>query len=77
MLDERTDVIGHGDSVLDERTDEIGHGDRVLDERTDVIGLNLFRDSVLDERTDVIGLNYPEKNNYVQMKKIFLLFNIL
>ena len=55
----------------------IGHSDRVLDERTDVIGLNLFSDSVLDERTDVIGLNYPEKNNYVQMKKIFLLFNII
>ena len=63
--------------MLDERTDVIGHGDSVLEERTDVICLNFFSDSVLDERTDVIGLNYPEKNNYVQMKKIFLLFNII
>ena len=62
---------------MDERTDVIGHSDRVLDERTDVIGLNLFSDSVLDERTDVIGLNYLEKNNHIQMKKIFLLFNII
>ena len=62
---------------MDERADVIGHSDQVLDERTDVIGLNLFSDSVLDERTDVIGINYPEKNNFVQMKKIFLLFNII